>query len=69
MIAPHRSNRRHKTQDGRVLRRYRRRWKIERLFAWLQNLRRLIVRYEYRADNFLGMVHLAVAFILLRRLL
>jgi len=36
MIAPHRGGRkRPKTQDGRQLRRYRRRWKIERLFAWL----------------------------------
>lgn len=33
MIAPHRSNRKNYTQDGRPLRRYRRRWKIERLFA------------------------------------
>jgi hypothetical protein len=34
MIAPHRRNRkRPKTQDGRSLRRYKRRWKIERLFA------------------------------------
>lgn len=46
VIAPHRSNRRIKTQDERCLRRYRRRWKIERLFAWLQNFRRLVVRYE-----------------------
>jgi transposase len=38
MIAPHRSNRKKpKTQDGRKLRRYKRRWKIERLFAWLGN--------------------------------
>jgi hypothetical protein len=37
VIAPHRSNRKNKTQDGRRLRRCRRRWKIERLFAWLQN--------------------------------
>jgi len=36
MIAPHKSNRKKpKTQDGRVLRRYRRRWKVERLFVWL----------------------------------
>ncbi len=69
MIAPHRSNRKHKTQDGRALRRYQRRWKIERLFAWVQNFRRFIVRYEYCADNFLGMVHLTVALILLRTLL
>ena len=33
MIAPHRSNRVHLTQDCRQLRRYKRRWKIERLFA------------------------------------
>ena len=41
LVAPHRSNRRNKTQDSRRLRRYRRRWRIERLFAWLQNFRRL----------------------------
>jgi transposase len=45
MIAPHRRNRRKpKTQDWRMLRRYKRRWKIERLFAWLGNFRRLVVR-------------------------
>jgi len=45
LIAPHRRNRkREPTQDGRVLRRYRRRWKVERLFAWLQQFRRLVVR-------------------------
>jgi IS5 family transposase len=32
VIAPHRRGRK-KTQDGRQLRRYKRRWKIERLFA------------------------------------
>jgi transposase len=44
LIAPHRINRKNKTQDLRRLRRYRQRWKIERLFAWLQNFRRLVVR-------------------------
>ena len=40
LIAPHRRNRKKaKTQDGRRLRRYKRRWKIERLFAWLGNFR------------------------------
>ena len=67
MIAPHRSNRRKpKTQDGRSLRRYRRRWKVERLFAWLQNFRRLTVRWEYHVDNFLGMLLLGCIKILLR---
>lgn len=47
MIAPHRRNRtKPKTQDGRKLRRYKRRWRIERLFAWLKNFRRLADRYE-----------------------
>ena len=68
MIAPHRSNRKApQNQDGRPLRRHKRRWKIERLFAWLYNFRRLVVRYEYHAANFLGLVHLGCAVILLRQ--
>lgn len=68
LIAPHRGNRsRPATQDGRPLRRFRRRWKVERLFAWLQNFRRLVVRYEYHLENFLGFVHLGCMLILLRR--
>lgn len=68
LIAPHRSNRRKdRTQDARPLRRYKRRWKVERLFAWLQNFRRLVVRYEYHAENFLAMVHLGCIMILLRQ--
>jgi transposase len=68
VIAPHRRNRRKPTQDGRRLKRYRRRWKIERLFAWLQNFRRLVVRYERHVENFLGLLQLASALILLRHL-
>ena len=60
--------RKRKPQDGRPLRRYRRRWKVERLFAWLQNFRRLVVRYEYHADNFLGFVWLGCIVILLRQM-
>ena len=66
LIAPNRANR-GKTQDGRPLRRYRRRWKIERLFAWLQNFRRLVTRYERHAENFLGMVQLGCIVILSRQ--
>ena len=69
MIAPHRRRRKKpKTQDGRRLRRYKRRWKVERLFARLGNFRRLVVRYERRVDNYLGLVHLGCIVILLRRL-
>ena len=67
MIAPNRRGRR-PTQDGRSLRRYRRRWKVERLFAWLFNFRRLVVRYEYHVENFQAFVHLGAVMILFRYL-
>jgi len=67
LVSPHRNNRvRKPTQDGRVLRRYTRRWKVERLFSWLHNFRRLVTRYERSADNFLGFLHLGCICILLR---
>jgi transposase len=67
MIAPHKSNRKkEKTQDGRKLRRYNRRWKVERFFAWLFNYRRCIVRYEYKEQNFKAIVLLASTIILLK---
>jgi len=70
LIAPHRSDRqKSRTQDGRPLRRYTHRWKVERLFAWLQNFRRIQVRYDYHAQNFLGFVQLGCMMILLRRCL
>lgn len=67
MIAPHRAKRARKTQDGRALRRYKRRWKVERLFAWFFQSRRLVTRYETKAQNFFGFVQLACMVILLRR--
>ena len=67
-IIPARSNNTVAThQDGRKLRRYKRRWLIERRIAWLQNFRRLVVRYEYWAVNFIALVHLACAVITLKR--
>jgi transposase len=70
LIAPHKTNRvRGKTQDGRELRRYCRRWKIERLFAWLHNFRRLVTRWEYHEANFLGLVQLGCVLILMRNYL
>lgn len=70
LIAPHRANRsRPRTQDQRVLRRYRRRWKIERLFAWLNKYKRVMVRWDRLLEHFLAFVHLACAMILMRRYL
>jgi transposase len=67
MIAPHHPTRKTKTQDGRPLRRYRRRWHIERLFAWMMRFRKLVTRYEHHARNFLGFAKLACIVILLRQ--
>jgi transposase len=67
LIAPHRAHRkRPKPQDGRPRRRDKRRRKVERLFAWLQYFRRVLVRHEYHAENSLGFVHLGCIMILLR---
>ena len=68
LICPHRKSRkRAKTQDGRKLRRYRRRWTIERTIAWLGNLRRLLVRHEFYATMYDAFMHLACAMICIRR--
>jgi transposase len=66
MISPNREGRNRLTQDGRPLRRYKRRWKVERLFAWLTQFRRIVVRYESKIENYLGFLHLACTKILLR---
>jgi transposase len=67
LIAPHISNHA-KTQDGRKLRRYVRRWKVERSIAWLQNFRRLVTRYENSITMFRAFFHVALMMIALRRL-
>ncbi len=68
LIAPHRSNRRpeNKTQDGRPLRRYKRRWMVERTIAWIQHFRRLCIRWEKTTNLFAGFLHFACALLLLR---
>ncbi len=67
-IIPKRKNNRVAThQDGRKLRRYKRRWIIERTNSWLQNFRRLVARYERKVKNFEALVHLACALVTLKR--
>jgi transposase len=68
LICPHRRGRiRPATQDGRALRRYRKRWIIERTIGWLQTFRRLVTRYEYYSFPFHGFAQLACLVIVLRR--
>ncbi len=69
MIAPNLCTRAIQSQDRRKLRyRYKRRWHVERLFAWLFRCRRLVTRWETSAANFLGFLQLACARLLWRRL-
>lgn len=69
LVCPHRSNRvRPARQDGRALRRYRRRYIVERAFAWLDNFRRLVARYEWYDEMYVAFVHIACAMIAIRRL-
>ncbi len=68
LICPHRSSRKKPPlQDGRSLRRYRKRWKVERTISWLQNCRRLVTRYEYHDYLFDGLAQLACVLLILKR--
>jgi len=68
LVCPHRKNRiKPHTQDRRKLRRFKRRWRIERSISWLQNFRRLVTRYERYARLFFGFVQLACLLIVIRR--
>jgi transposase len=68
LITPHQKGRKKPpTQDGRKLRRYRKRWKVERTFSWMQNFRRTITRFEYYAHLFHGFVKLACIMITLNK--
>ena len=68
LICPHKRNRvRPATQDGRALRRYKRRWIVERTNAWLGNFRRLVVRYDRSLTIYRAFFHIACLMIVLRR--
>jgi transposase len=71
MISPHRSNRlpENITQDGRPLRRYKRRWTVERTISWLQNYRRLCIRWEKTLKSFQGFLHLTCSILLIKQVL
>ena len=71
MISPHRSNRRpeNRTQDGRKPRRHKRRWTVERTIGWLQNYRRLCIRWEKSTAMFQGFVNLTCALLLMNEVL
>jgi len=68
LICPHRQSRtKPPTQDGRALRRYKRRYKVERTISWLHNFRRLITRWEYYPELFESFAHLSCLYTILKR--
>ena len=46
-----------------------RRWVVERTLAWISKCRGLLVRYEKKAENYLGLLKLACGLIWSRRYL
>jgi transposase len=68
LVSPNRSNKKVKTQDGRKLRRYKRRWKIERTISWVGGFRRLIIRHDRLPTMYMAFVHLACVLITFRNL-
>lgn len=69
LISPHRQGRKKPSlNDGRELRRYRKRYKVERTFAWLGNFRRLLVRYDHDIKMYEAFFHLACLVITMRYL-
>jgi transposase len=69
LLAPHRKNRKYaRKQTDQELEPYRRRWKVERTFAWLGNFRRLVVRWDRLLTVYMGFFHLACIVSTLRQL-
>jgi IS5 family transposase len=67
-IIPHRRNRKRASRnDGRRMRRYRRRWKVERTNAWLHCYRGLAVRWSYYAFMYAGLVYVSFIHMTLQR--
>jgi transposase len=69
LLAPHRRNRtRSRSNDGRKMRRYKRRWKVERFFAWAGGFRKFLVRYERLETTVRAVAHAVCLMITLRYL-
>jgi putative transposase len=44
-----------------------RRWVVERTHSWLNRFRRILIRWEKKAENYLGLLHFACAIITYRQ--
>jgi transposase len=67
-VIPHRRNRvKPSRNDGRRLRRYRHRWRVERTNAWLHCYRGLAVRWCHYSFMYAGPVYLSFIHLALQR--
>jgi transposase len=46
-----------------------RRWVVEATNSWHNRFRKLLIRYEKKSENYLGLVHLSCCIILYRRII
>lgn len=67
-VIPHRNNRvKPSRNDGRHLRRYRHRWRIERTNSWVHSYRGVAVRWCHYLFMYLGLVYVAFIHMALKR--
>ncbi len=70
LIAPYRkNNKRKRYYDGCKMRRYKRRWIVERTNAWRGQRRQLLVRHEHLLSIYYALFYLACFWITLRKCL
>ncbi|MEM3094899.1 MAG: transposase, partial [Nitrososphaera sp.] len=60
---------RHRGEKRKKRRHKRRRWVVERTNSWHNRFRKLLIRYEKKSENYLGLVQLACCIIVYRRLI
>jgi transposase len=68
LISPNLRTRKRNREDGRRLRRYKRRWVIERTNAWISSWKRLAVRWDRLLSTWNGLLHAAFMVITVRKL-
>jgi len=68
LVTPHRENRQRPSRnDGRTLRKYKRRYIVERTIAWFHHYRRAAVRYDLKPTHYEGFVSLACTMMVLTK--
>jgi putative transposase len=61
---------RHRGELEDPVKRYKpKRWVVERSASWLNRFRKLLIRWEKKAENYLGLVQLACSIMVYRRII